>query len=432
MIKIGLRNNLFYLLMLTIFNFLRNVDSIVMNKTIGLNSSLILTFLMFFGEFIIGLIIFIYQISFLRKKKKIDNTFMGIKLIEGSFEITYPDSDFKILFLMFVISFFDFIEFMMATLYLPQYENISNSLTKRLNGILTISSALLCYYLLKMPIFKHQIFALSMVFVCFIIILLTESYFRIIYNKGDAIYLSKVFFLIFINHFFTAFKDVIEKYLIEVDYINPFKLLMIEGLFGCILTYCYSFKEEPFSKIKKIYDENFIVLIITLFLFFFFSGGRNAYRIITNKIYSPMTRTLTDCFLDPLLITYYFLYENDFSIGDNNMYKNIYFSINLFISIIVVFFGCVYNELFILFCCDLQKNTHRYICIRASSVSNNYNYNKKRSKNKLRDNKLNDDILNIRLVSENNIMEETWLDEKLSENETSEENSSDNNTQKTF
>ena len=171
MIKIGLRNNLFYLLMLTIFNFLRNVDSIMMNQIIGLKSSLILTFLMFFGEFIVGLFIFIYQISFLRKKKRIENTFMGIKLIEGSCEISFPDSEFKILFLIFVISFFDFIEFMMATLYLPQFKDISNSLTKRLNGILTISSALLCCYLLKMPIFSHHILSLAMVFVCFIIVL---------------------------------------------------------------------------------------------------------------------------------------------------------------------------------------------------------------------------------------------------------------------
>ena len=137
MIRIGLRKNLFYLLMLTIFNFLRNIDTIVMNQIIGLNGSLFLTFLMFLGEFVAGLIIYIRQIRFLRSRRSI-NIFMGIKLIQASSEISTSDNKLKIYFLIFIISYFDFIEFMMATLYIPQIKNVSGSLAKRLNGILTI------------------------------------------------------------------------------------------------------------------------------------------------------------------------------------------------------------------------------------------------------------------------------------------------------
>ena len=378
MLKIGLRNNLLYLLMLTIFTFFRKVDLIMMNQIIGFKSSLLLTFLMFFGEFFAGIIIYLYQISFFKKQKDTEKIFMGIKLIQASSELSYPDSDCKIFILIFIASYFDFIEYTMATYYLPQYDNISNSLDKRLNGMLTISAAFLCCYLLKLPILKHQIFSLSIIFICFISVLFFEYYFKIIYEKSNPIYLTLVISLNFITHFFTAFKDVIEKYLLEIDYINPFKLIMLEGIFGCILTSIYSFIEEPFTKVISIYDEHnykFILLIIFLFLFSFFSGGRNAYRIITNKIYSPMTRTLTDCALDPLLITYFFIFENDFSIrGIQNI---IYFIINLIISIIIVFFGCVYNELFILFCFGLEHNTHHFVTLRASRPSNNYIFIKK-------------------------------------------------------
>ena len=274
MIKIGARNNLFYLLMLTIFNFLRNIDTIIMFKLTGLNSSLLLTTLMFFGEFIAGLFIFIYQISFFLRKKRVVKTFMGIELIQASSQINYPDSNIKICFLIFIASYFDFIEFMMAYLYIPKFKNISISLSKRLGGILTLSAAFLCYHFLKLPMFRHQIFSLSLVFLCFIIVLFTEFWFRIIYYSNCSLAnLLLVIFLIFINHFFTAFKDVIEKYLLEVDYINPFKLLMLEGLFGCLISSLYSLKEKPFSQIKDIYAQKYskyVVLIITLFFFFFF------------------------------------------------------------------------------------------------------------------------------------------------------------------
>ena len=71
------------------------------------------------------------------------------------------------------------------------------------------------------------------------------------------------------NHFFTTFKDVIEKYLLEIDYINPFKLLMIEGMFGCIITPIYSYKDEPFEKIKNIYQEKDFKLILLIICLFF-------------------------------------------------------------------------------------------------------------------------------------------------------------------
>ena len=45
-----------------------------------------------------------------------------------------------------------------------------------------------------------------------------------------------------------------------------------------------------------------------------------------------------------------------------------FFIFNLIITVIVVFSCCVYNELFVLFCCGLESNTHREIARRASEV----------------------------------------------------------------
>ena len=77
-----------------------------------------------------------------------------------------------------------------------------------------------------------------------------------------------------------------------------------------------------------------------------------------------MARTLTDSFLDPLFIIYYFIFQKDFRNLDDN--KNIYyFVINLILSIIIVFCGCIYNELFILLFCNLGYETYFQISKRA-------------------------------------------------------------------
>ena len=142
---------------------------------------------------------------------------------------------------------------------------------------------------------------------------------------------------------------------------------MFEGFFGLILTTIYSFFENSFQEVKDYYEENnkikFWLLIFCLFLYFLLSGGRNTYRVITNKIYSPMAKSLTDYFLNPIFISYYFIFEDDFKCG---LKQNIFFYvINLCFSITIVFCGCIYNEFLVLYCFNLEYNTYKEISKRA-------------------------------------------------------------------
>jgi len=86
------------------------------------------------------------------------------------------------------------------------------------------------------------------------------------------------------------------------------------------------------------------------------SGAKNLFRIVTNKIYSPMTKTLSDCVLNPMYLIYYCFVRGDFKI--KNKLNPWYFSINIVLSLIISFFGRVYNEFIILFCYNLEINTH--------------------------------------------------------------------------
>ena len=373
MIKCGKRKNLFYPIMSIIFAFSRKLQIILMDKLIDFKSSLLLTMIMFLAEIISGMIVFIYEKSYIIKKISVQSKFMGITLIQAPNEIEPHDSKFKMYIYIFIIALIDFFEFSVDTLYFPKYDDISNSLYIRLRCTLTLFSAILSAIILKFSIYEHQKVSLLVIFFCLITIIVVDYVF-----EGSTNHFFFILFLIFINYFFDSIFDIIEKYLLEYDFVNPFKLILVEGTFGFILASFYTLVESPFKEAKKVYEENnnkFILLISFLIIYFFLCAGRNIYRVITNKLYFPITRSLTDSIFDPLLIIYYYFLENDFYIKDKDSQNIVYFIINLIISIIYVFFGCVYNEVFILFCCGLDHNTYDQISNRASILENQYEYN---------------------------------------------------------
>ena len=143
---------------------------------------------------------------------------------------------------------------------------------------------------------------------------------------------------------------------------------MWEGIFGMALSLIYCYFNNYYNDIIIYYKNNktskFVGLIFLLIIYIILSGGRNVYRVVTNKIYSPMVKTLTDYLLNPIYNIVDFVRDKDFiSSGKSNI---LYFIINLVLSLIVTICGCVYNEFIILFCCKLEYNTHYEISRRAS------------------------------------------------------------------
>ena len=362
-IKIGIRNNLFYPLMIIIFTFFRKADTIIMSKSLEFDGSLLLTLIMFLSEFITGLFFYLFYYNYIISKQ------ITSKKSNNNIKLNPPDSLIKIYFLIFMVAYFDFFVFILQTFYFPKFlQKESKSLDIRLRCSLIISSSIICYYLLRLKIYRHHKFVLLIILSCFMIVAISEYIFEIFLKEENGNSFLRFLIFLIIYYVFYGFLDIIEKYLLEVDNINAFKMLMLEGIFGLILTIIYSFLENPFEETKIVYDRkdkiDFILLIILFFIYFITSGGRNLYRVITNKLYSPMAKTLTDSFLDPLFIIYYYISGDDFK--DSNNKKNIYFFIiNVIISIIIVFCGCVYNELFVLFCCNLEHETYRQISKRA-------------------------------------------------------------------
>ena len=151
MIRIGIRHNLFYPGMLILSNFFRRLDSIIIKDAIDFKKTTsILTVIMFFSEFISGLIFFKINNNFLfniwKKNKEYEYMkYMKIKLIKDDPNKTLrPDSLFKIYFLLFLIAFYDFLEFEIKTYYLLKYDiRIFNSSIKKYSNYFFLSFMLL-------------------------------------------------------------------------------------------------------------------------------------------------------------------------------------------------------------------------------------------------------------------------------------------------
>ena len=363
MIKFGIRHNLLYPMMLASFTFMRNVENILMRKLLDFNGSVILTLIMFFAEFISGLILYKYQ---LRMSKKKGTTLMGISLKQNSsYKSNSNSNNITLYILIFSISLFDFTEFTIINYYFPKCHYQSNTLVIRLQNLATLFSSFFYKYLLKFNIFKHQKLSILIIFFCLISIIISENFYVVNIEEYFSIII-----LMLVNYFFFSLIGITEKFLLEKTYINPFQMLMIEGIFGIILTSIFSiFVENPFKEIKHFYNKNKennknMYLVFSLFICFLLNAGKNIYRVSTNKLYSPMTIMLTESIMDPFLIIYYHICENDLS-------NYFWFIINIVLSFIMVFFGFVFNDFLVLYCCNLEHDTHYEISRRTSKKENN-------------------------------------------------------------
>lgn len=378
MIKLGTRRNLIYPLIFSIFNGIRKIDSIIMKRYINYSGSTFLAFTISFSEFIAGLILCLINRKYI-KNKEIASNFKRIQLIKAKSEISPLDSKIKIYILIIFSSYLGFSENIFSSYYIPdKFTRISHSLSFRLNSIIICLSGLFSHFILKISIFKHQIFSMIIIFICliFTIIIEMQEYYKNHNKKKGLGYIVEVISLTLINDTFTSGYDIIEKYLLEYNFIYPFKLLMLEGLFGIIFVLLFTIYQDPFEQMKimkKHHPEHLKYLSILLIIFFLVSCGRNVYRITTNKLFSPTAKALSDYIFVPILICISFAIDNDFSDGPHKSY--FYFISNLVLSLIIVFCGIIYNEFIILFCCNLHYDTHIEVSKRSKIIDSSKSFN---------------------------------------------------------
>ena len=254
MIKFALRRNLIYFLQYIIWSFARDILTLNLEKIYKLGKSCLDLQFMFFGELLAGIIMYFSQRKYNKTKKEENKEqyFLSIKLIRtDSGELVPKDSKKKIFFLIFLVSSLDLIEFLLFSIYLPKLYNISRSLTQRLFGFTTIFSLFFYVYALKLPVYKHHIFSLLIIGICLIAIIASEFYFQIfdIYTSYKSLIIT--FIYIILSQILSSSGYSIEKYLFEYDYMNPFVVLLYEGLFGFFISFLNLIDENYFHDFVK-------------------------------------------------------------------------------------------------------------------------------------------------------------------------------------
>ena len=371
MIKFGTRRNLKYPALLVLFNGLRALERHLTVSLFEYDYKRYTIFLMFLGELLGGLIYYIKEYKYFTNNKKENLILFGNIKYYKKKESTPMKTKIKILFLIFISSYFDFFQFLFSESHI-KYVNKSITLEKRFRGILTIYTALFSRCFLNLNIYSHHRISIYVILICLVSLIISE----IALQKYDfflpGINLLYVTIVLFFAHFYNAIEYIIEKQLLEYNQINPYLLLIFQGIFGIFISIIYYLFYPPFDEIIKFYNKKspieFIMLIITFIIYIILSGGKNIFRILTTKIFNPMTTTFMDYIFNPIFIIVSFSFFGDFTIDEKRNWIN--FGINLFISLIISFFGGVYTEFIILFCCGLDRETHRQITYRSNMDSN--------------------------------------------------------------
>ena len=356
MIKIKLRRNLLYLLVYYISAFIDyNILGTIIYTTFEFNPIFSCLLLFPVENIIGGLVVFLYQWYSIKKQEKFN--YFGVELLDNHKKVINDGICKKILLILFA-SYFSFFNLIIGAFYLMGY--IPWSMDLRLSSIQIIASTLICMYIFGFKLRKHHKFSLIIIG-CFLFISICIDLAIIIYIKYKNI--SAPIFQYFLTLYYYigfSFNNCIEKYLVDINYMNTFIILMSEGVFQLAMAGIISIWSPPFKAFKTKKIQNNLVLFICLYiLFFIIQIVVNVYRIYCNVIYSPMARSLIDYLLNPFLNIYFFFLENEF-------FENLaYFIVTEIICFIMSFFGCVFNEYIILYFCGLELETQDEIAYRA-------------------------------------------------------------------
>ena len=368
MIRIGLRRNLRYPLLFILFTLLRRGIKFIMERFCleKRNVSFLMVLFMIFFELILGIIYSCKDID-LKKEEKAESTITEVKIIQYKKELKRPDGLCKIVILNFFSGYFEIIGFLsrrFITILDPNKKEY-DEFNARYRSIEICASSLLCFFTLKMKILRHHYFSLIIIILSLFIVFVIE----LVQTNYSKEFLIDIL-IIYCTSISRAFLDTTEKYLFDIDFVPIFTLIRFQSSINLILMSLLYFFPKPQKEIKDLIDFakepswKPIFAIFLLMIYALLTGYKNIYRRYTVKEYSPMSRSLAESVIDPFLIIFGFITDEN---NENNISIPYILGITI-LSVIMVFSSCVYNEVFVLYFCGLEHETHLEITKRARFV----------------------------------------------------------------
>ena len=238
--------------------------------------------------------------------------------------------------------------------------------------IQVIISALLCYLVFHIKVYRHNYFS-------FFNLLLFAGILGLI-NYNGIFEAYSLIGNVFISLLYSIY-EVIEKYIMNKTYLSPYTLLFFEGLIlmiiSCIILIIfnnieckdtYEFCNHKVTKhlfefkqlIFLLKDNPMLLLNIILYMLVYFLF--NVFRIFTIKEFSPIYRTVADCFV--------FVFIFIISVCNGNFAFDINLIFKAVCHIMIVVSLLVYNEVIIVHFWKLDVNTEVEIKKRSMDDCN--------------------------------------------------------------
>ena len=380
MLKFGFRNKNFYPTMFLIFIILRLcIEKLMKAHKYKDNIGFLFPFLIFISQSLICFFIHLYYYKKKKSKerKSVEKQIVKLSTIQLMTNTLIPSNDsiYKIRVLIIFASFFNFLGCAIRSDDIVDFgdkEENNSFLEVRIRSIQILISSLLCHFTMRLTIYKHHKLSLIIITIFSVIIIILEFYFsESLYNIFIAILICTVSCL------FRSFLDASEKYLFDFNYIEILKIVIYEGSISLFLCIIYFLTNKKYKKQAKNlfndmseFDWSFIYFIFLIIIYLIISGLRNAYRVATNKYYSPMSRALIESSIDPLLFIYNYLTI----VGKESEGFWIYFGFVTFCLTVISIFSLIYNDLIVLYCCGFEYDTYYEINKRLDSQPG-FNFN---------------------------------------------------------
>ena len=392
------RKNLKYPFFLLLFYFSRtltkNKMENIINHSNNSNHPFLYTFYMFLGEFIGSF--FMLCCEKIRTNndnsndsneslKKIQIYLMDVSYINTELDNDENKISKKTIGIIFLTCLLDAISYSISiTIGFFQLSIIDKKMDSewlienKLKIFQLIFSAFLCNKILQIQLHRHHYLSMGIIII-FEIFLISWDYFVILYNEFKT-YIIIILLLIF-NTFLYSFQEVLEKYLMDIKFLSINKLLLYQGIIGMFLTIiifiilinikCFdNFSKmnicdkdkniESFNDIIQLLENKYFFIISIIYIFL--CSGANIYKLQTNKMMTPMHRTIADSAVMPVYVLIYYP-KSELKV----------LIITLIISFLILFMCFVYCEVLIIKICNLNKNTYYYIVERGNIETDNNN-----------------------------------------------------------
>ena len=343
---------------------------------------LLITFCVFLSEVLFGSISIIYKHFNTTKEYKANQSKNSNIIIQ---DFVFLDNEEKVeskryYLIILLLSVLFFTACTILSIICSGNDILPKKLEIELKNLKILFVSILSIIFISKKLYKHQVIGIIIAFfgVAFNIVLLIK-------NNIDEIKKEKLgFFFILsypLSYIMLSIQCVIEKYLMEVYRLSPYKLLFFEGVFGvliCIVSSIISYfipcGEYEFCKFNnnKLYDfiadmyyfwndGNFRLFI---FLFFITSGFFYFFYMLTLYYFSPNQQAVSEP-MSSLFMFFYFAIAINF---EKTWQKGL--CLVGYISIIIS--ALIYNELLIIYICGLETDCKIEVYKRAREDSIHY------------------------------------------------------------